>query len=260
MQKQPEIPWEKPSVKDCYWYHTMTFPNGEQIRGSWSIPDFPAYVGGYDLNGKTVLDIGTASGCLAFNAEKAGAIVTGLDAESVREFRHLPFAASPSYIDRKASREVWTEKNLQPIKRSWWYGWHSFGSKAECIYAPHEELYDWDRRFDVVMAGAIIEHLSDPVYAIGAWARVAREAVLIPFVDVVNSQELLMRTMTSWDDPRMHHVWWQLSYGMYKKLFSNLDFDIEFKPSWAIHNDDAGGPQRVERVSLIARRRSKLEI
>ncbi len=49
---------------------------------------------------------------------------------------------------------------------------HKFNSRAKCVYAPMPELYEWrEQSFDVVMAGAIVEHLSDPVYAIGAWAR-----------------------------------------------------------------------------------------
>jgi hypothetical protein len=111
-------PWPKPTPDKCYRYHTMTFPE-ETIRGTWTIPDFSNYIGGYDLSGKSVLDVGTASGYLAFNAEKAGAIVTGLDAGSTREFRHVPFSDSLSYKDVTASRRVWTDRNLIPIKNSW---------------------------------------------------------------------------------------------------------------------------------------------
>lgn len=253
-----EVPWEMPRAAACYWYHTMTFPGGETIKGSWSIPDVDGYLGNENFVGKSVLDIGTASGLLAFHVERSGGTVTGLDAASTREFRHLPFADSPSYSDRAASRRVWTEHNLDPIKRSWWYGWHRFRSNATCIYAPHEDLYDWNERYDIVIAGAIIEHLSDPVYAIGGWARVARETVIIAYVDVVNSEQILMTPMTDWRDHRMHHVWWQLSIGLYRQLFLNLGFDLDVRPCWAVHNDDPGGPQEVKRVTLVARRRNPL--
>ena len=67
-----EAPWSMPDLKECYWYHSMQFPDGECVRGTWAIPDFDDYVGGYNLRGKTVLDVGTASGYLAFHAEQAG--------------------------------------------------------------------------------------------------------------------------------------------------------------------------------------------
>jgi SAM-dependent methyltransferase len=251
---EEQKPWPKPSADQCYWYHTMAFPN-ETIRGSWTIPDFPNYIGGYDLQGKTVLDVGSASGYLAFNAEKAGASVTGLDARTTDEFRHVPFSDSLSYTDLAASRRAWTDGNLIPVKNSWWYGWHALGSRAKCIYAPHEELYQCETQFDIVMAGAIVIHLSDPIYAIGAWARAAKEAVLIPYTDIIPTQELLMRPVMPWTDTRFYFAWWALSEGLWRQLFDQLGFDFEWKMATAIHNDDPLGPQTAHKPSIIARRR-----
>ena len=251
-----EKPWRDSVNNRCYWYHTLSFPDGEIVKGSWTIDDFKQYIGGYDLQGKTVLDVGTASGYLAFNAERSGANVTGLDAASTLEFRHMPFASTLSYRDIRQSREIWNRENLIPIKNSWWYAWHKFNSQAKCVYAPIPELYEWpEQSFDVVMAGAIVEHLSDPVYAIGAWARLAREAVLIPFTDVLPTDTLEMRPITPLDDPAIFYVWWHLSRGLYAKLFDNLGFDVRFAMAEAVHNDDAKGATIAQRPSIIATRR-----
>ena len=226
------------------------------MRGSWTIPDFAAYIGGCDLKLKSVLDIGTASGYLAFHAEKAGASVTALDAASSHEFRHVPFAESLSFDDIKAYRAVWENQNLVPIKNSWWYAWNKFGSSAKCVYAPMIELYEWPAQmFDVVMAGAIVEHLSDPVFAIGAWARLARDAVLIPFTDVLPTHELMMRPITPLDDSRINYVWWHLSRGLYDKIFDNLGFDVHYTLARAEHHDAEGGSEMARRPSIIAIRR-----
>lgn len=258
MSKQPsfEKPWHDAVGKPSYWYHTMTFPNGETVRGSWTIPDFSQYIGGYDLNDKTVLDVGTASGFLAFNAEKMGAHVTGLDAASIDEFRHVPFSDSLSYRDIQQFKDVWTQQNLIPIKNSWWNAWHKYNSKAKCVYAPMPELYEWpEQMFDVVMAGAIVEHLSEPVYAIGAWARLAREAVLIPFTDVIPVDDMLMRPITPLDNSKVNYVWWHLSRGLYNKIFDNLGFDVHYTLAQAEHHDDVNGTQLAKRPSIIAVRR-----
>lgn len=255
MMPSIEQPWPKAPAEKCFWYHTMRFPDGEVIPGTWDIPDFASYLGNYDINGKTLLDIGTASGFIAFNAERAGAIVTGLDARSAVEFRHVPFAETLSYRDIVTSRRHWTDENLIPIKNAWWHGWHRFQSRAECIYAPHAELYEWDRQFDVVVAGAIVGHLSDPVYAIGAWARVAREALIIPWTEIIDSQELKMVPMTRWDDPRFFHAWWNLSEGLWRRIFDNLGFDFSWTKTSATYISERDGVQSAEHPVIIARRR-----
>ncbi|MEH3064930.1 MAG: hypothetical protein PGN33_20050 [Methylobacterium radiotolerans] len=251
-----EQPWPVDLDVKPYWYHSMWFPDGTSVKGSWSIEDFSQYIGGYDLSGKTVLDVGTASGYLAFNAERAGAVVTGLDAASTHEFRHVPFAQSLSYQDVVGHRETWEVQNLRPIKASWWHAWHKLGSSARCVYAPMPELYEWEAQsFDVVMAGAIVEHLSDPVFAIGAWARLAREAVLIPFTDVLPLPTMEMRPITPLLDPQINYVWWHLSRPLYERIFSNLGFDVYFTTAYAQHHDAEGGTETAMRPSIIAIRR-----
>ncbi|WP_442755014.1 class I SAM-dependent methyltransferase [Methylocystis sp. JAN1] len=250
-----EKPWPMVEQKACYWYHSMEFPDGTRVEGSWDIPDFANYVGYYDLRGKTVLDIGTATGYLAFNAEKAGATVTALDAASTREFRHVPFMHAQSFMDIKTAREDWTQKNLIPVKNSWWYCWHKYKSNAKCVYTPIPELYEWDTSFDVVLAGAIIEHLSDPVYSIGAWCKVAKEAVIIPFTDVIETEDLVMRPITSWTDPNFNYAWWTLSKGLYDRIFDNCGFDVEYVISRARHNHDPSGPSDAQRPTILAKRR-----
>jgi hypothetical protein len=179
--------------------------------------------------------------------------VTGLDARTATEFRQVPFSSAQSYSDIRAFAQRWETGNLLPLKRSWWYAWHCFGSRAECIYAPHAELYEWDRRFDVVIAGAIIEHLSDPVFSIGAWSRIAREAVIVPWTDIMASDELFMQPMTSWEDPLFNYAWWQLSEGLWRRVFDNVGFDVTWRESHAVHTMHSD--QVVTRPVIIATRR-----
>lgn len=253
-----EKPWPLVSKDKCYFYHSMKLPGPEQINGSWAIDSFSDYIGGYDLSEKSVLEVGTASGYLAFSAEMAGADVTAIDAATTREFRHVPFAGAPSYEDVVGARNSWTEANLIPIKNSWWYSWHKLGSKVKCVYTPIADLYEWDLRYDVVIAGAIVEHLSDPVYAIGAWTKVAKEAVLIPFTDIAPGMDLYMKPMTDWIDPEINYAWWQLSEGLYRRIFDNLGFDVEIKNAQARLHQSGDVYTVGTRPSIIARRRQPL--
>ena len=88
----------------------------------------------------------------------------------------------------------------------------------------------------MVIAGALIEHISDPVTAIGNMARLAREAVIIAFTPVEESDKQFMQTTNKWDNSSFNYTWWTLSKGLYRRVFDNLGFDAEFKQSFAIYH------------------------
>ena len=104
----------------------------------------------------------------------------------------------------------------------------------QVIYAPIDKLYAWDRKFDVLLAGAIIEHFSDPVSAIGVFARLAEEAVIFPFTEVVDTDEESMHPAAG-------------------RVFDNLGFDVDFIKSTAVYIPAGSG--EVTRPTIIACRR-----
>ena len=248
---EPEEPWPLPDKADCVFYHSMTFPDGEVVEGQWDLRDiFGQYVGGYDLAGKTVLDVGTASGFLAFEAERAGATVTAIDASDASEFDRVQFAGSKLHQDRRAWNAELNDW-LRTLKSGYWYAHDKYGSKVETIYFPLRGLPYWGRSFDVVIAGAIVEHLADPVTFVSNIARVAREAVIIGFTPIGRTRKQVMETMNEWADPAIDHVWWRVSRGLYERLFANLGFDLEVLPSYAYWE----GKDKHKRHTLVARRR-----
>jgi SAM-dependent methyltransferase len=249
-----ENPWRVESAEACYFYHTMKYPDGEIQPGSWTIDDFPNYIGSYDLTNKSVLDVGTASGFLAFQAEQAGAIVTATDARIAKEYKLIPFQNTPYMNDIMAWRRTIESDLFKKMRSSFWYSWRKYNSRVKVAYCSTYDLIEVGARFDVVIAGAIIEHLSDPVSAIGGFAKLAKEAVIIAFTPVVDTDELLMRPILDWTDPNYNYVWWQLSRGLYARIFDNLGFDIEIVMARASQNA-GGGVVHTVRPTIIARRR-----
>lgn len=255
-QFEPVDPWPMPAKEDCIFYHAIDLPDGESLEGAWDIRgQFESYIGHYPINGKSILDVGTASGFLSFEAEKAGAVVTSLDARTGREFTQIP-AMGSIFHENRAQFIDSTDHHLWMLRNSYWYAWHKLQIKAEVVYARLSDLPLWDRQFDVVIAGAITEHLSDPLTAIGNMARLARDAVIIAFDPVVDSDDLTLTAGPNWLDPRPEHLftWFMVSRGLYKQFFDNLGFDVEFVDSYAIPTW-AGSDQSVTRTTVIARRR-----
>ncbi len=246
-------PWPVSDTEGCFFYHSIDFPDGTSVDGHWDIRGyFDTYIGRYPLSGKTVLDVGTATGFLAFSAEAAGARVTALDVRGSEEFRRVPFRDSQYHLDRAKWVADYDVLHVHGLKKAFWYAWQKLNSKVEVVYAPLDQLHSWDRRFDVVMAGAIIEHLADPVSAIGEMARLANEAVIIPFTEVIDSKEWTMHANGDWSNPALDFLWWRLSRGLYHRVFENLGFAVEIVTSKAKYNP--GGRKEVTRPTIIARK------
>ncbi len=242
-------PWPLPRREDCLFYHSMTYPGGDSVDGAWDIRGlFGQYIGNFPISGKTVLDVGTAGGFIAFEAEQAGAVVTALDASHASQFDRLHFGNSTYHLDRAAAvleGEAW----LSRLKAGFWYSWNRYGSAVDVLYAPLTHLPYLEQKFDVVIAGAILEHLADPVSTIGNLARLAREAVIIAFTPVADAEALFMETANGWSDPNYTYTFWTLSCGLYERIFSNLGFTLEIIPARARYE----GREYV-RSTLVARR------
>jgi hypothetical protein len=238
--------------EECEFYHCIDFSNGDSVLGQWDIRgQFNQYVGHYPLAGKTVLDVGTATGFLTFSAEAGGAIVTALDCRDAADLERIPFCGNLYHTDR-GTWDRQTNRSIDSVKNGFWYAWYKLNSKATVSYTPIRDLPYFDERFDVVMAGAVVEHLADPISAIGAMCHMANEAVIIAFTPVAQDSKAYMVPMNTWTDPKSDYTWWLLSKGLLDKIFSNLGFRIELHPARAVARTGKIGIQ--ERFTIVARR------
>jgi SAM-dependent methyltransferase len=245
----------RPDLTGCFFYHTMDLPVLGVVRGAWHIRDFPQYIGSVDLRGKTVLDVGTASGFLSFEAERAGARqVVSFEADSAERLYLLPFAENLYWTDWPA----WVKYKqglLDGLKKSYGVAHGLLGSKAQTCYGDIFHLRTlFPGSFDVTIAGAVLEHLNDPVSALASMAMVTRERLIVAFTPIIESEEIMLRAANPMTDPASDFTWWTGSRGLYSRVLENMGFQIErIVPSVAFI-ERQGEPH--PRTTLVARRRN----
>jgi tRNA (mo5U34)-methyltransferase len=128
-------------------YHKIDFGGGLAIQGEY---DMARYVHHYgipkDLRGKTVLDVGTATGYFAFECARRGAKVTAID--------------------------IWPDTNFNRIR-------DALGLDVKYV---QKSLYDLDAsfgQFDLVVCGSLLLHLRDIFGAVQKLRSVCKGQVII---------------------------------------------------------------------------------
>ena len=203
------------------------------------------------MRDKSLLDVGTATGFLAFEAEKRGARVAAFDIDSGSYQTNVPFAGY-TYHEHTDSWIQGANINLRGLHNSFWYCHKRYNSRVRAIYGSFNELRKRGETFDVVLAGALFEHLSDPVTALGILAKIARDTLVIAWTPVILSEDIFMRPCVPWDNAKIDFCWYEMSVGMYRRLLLNVGFRIQ-----AIHFVNAfyvTDNVIAERPTLVAKR------
>lgn len=213
-------------LEDCFFYHAMELPGFGVVRGQWDLRGrFDDYVGGVKVAGKSVLDIGTATGFLSFEAEQRGASrVVSFDLSDARQQTFLPFKDKPYYREH----ERWVEQygaEIERWKNAYWLCHRLLQSRAEVYYG---NIYDLPRelgQYDVVLVGSVLEHLSDQVTALASIARLTTETIVL-VSPVLKTEERIARFEASASNPDYDFTWWIYSIGVYREVLAMLGFRI----------------------------------
>ncbi len=238
------------SLDECYFYHTIELPGLGVQKGHWDLRGrVDDYIGGVSLVGKSVLDVGTATGFLSFEAERLGASrVVSFDMSDVRQQAFVPFKGK-LYREDYESWVYYHDITVGKWKNAYWLSHRLLNSRAKVfygdIYAMPKELGE----FDVTIAGAVLEHLSDPVAALISIARVTRERLVL-VTPLIQTDDKIARFEPSADRPADDFTWWTYSVGLYREVLAILGFRIE-KISYANYYHEFAGRME-ERPTVVA--------
>lgn len=240
-------------LDDCYFYHTMELPGLGVQRGHWDLRGrFEDYVGDVDVKGKSVLDVGTATGFLSFEAERLGASrVVSLDMSDVRQQAFIPFKDKPYREDY----ESWIRQysiTIDRWKNAYWLCHRLLNSNAKVFYGDIYALPLELGQFDIAVVGAVLEHLSDPVSALISIGRLTRERLVL-VTPMIESDEKIARFEPSVGRPEDDFTWWTYSVGLYREVLAILGFKIEKISRAEYYHEFAGRME--ERHTLVAVRK-----
>jgi SAM-dependent methyltransferase len=177
----------------CYFYHTMEVPGLGVVEGEWDLrAGVEAYLGGVDVRGKRVLEVGTASGFLCFAMEQRGAEVVACDLSPDDTPDVVPFARADVGQAVRDHRE-----HVRKLNNAFWLCHGRCGSRARVVYGSAYALPAAIGPVDVATFGCVLLHLRDPFLALASAARLTRETIIITEPLVVRSRlkRLLLRAL-----------------------------------------------------------------
>jgi hypothetical protein len=216
------------SLADCDFYHTVEVPGHGVTPGQWDLRGREAgYLGHVALAGKSVLEIGPASGHLSFWMEAQGADVTAFDLSEDSAWDFVPFKG----LDLEAAHAA-RKTHLRRLQNSWWFLREARGAKAQAVYGT---VYDIDPslgRFDVVTLNSVLLHLRDPMGAMIKAASVCGETLVVTEVaeEHYNRRtpwkrgEMALSFLPRVDRPGGYDAWFVIPSGVVVEMMRILGF------------------------------------
>jgi 2-polyprenyl-3-methyl-5-hydroxy-6-metoxy-1,4-benzoquinol methylase len=233
--------------------HTMDLPGIGVVEGQWDLRGrLSDYIAGVPVKNKRALDIGTASGFLSFELERAGAEVVSFDADIAERIAMLPFQNS-LYSTNRGEWLRNTNSYLDSLKNSYWLAHRLYGSSNRVFYGDVYDLPDAIGTFDVVVVGQILVHLRDPITALASIARRCAGTMVI-VEGMIDSEDRFAKFFAR-AETGPEWIWWQYSTGMYCELMKIMGFEVLkiVEGQYLCKHEYTKG--QVALKSLVARRR-----
>ena len=163
------------SLESCYFYHTTDIPGHGRVDGEWDLASgIEAYLGHVDVAGRSVLDVGAATGFLTFHMERAGAKVTSYDLSPDQAWDIVPLSG----IDAAAHVTI-RRQHIGAINNGYWFCHRAHASAARLA---HGTVYAMDAELgpvDISVFGSILLHLRDPFLALHNAARLTTQTMIV---------------------------------------------------------------------------------
>ena len=218
--------------QDCLWYHTTELPGLGLQMGHWDLRnDVDRYLGNVDFRGKRVIDVGTASGYLAFEMEKRGAEVIAFDRLMTDGSDDAGLVPFHDYVERFGETIDDTVKKHFEMQRrmqnSFWLAHRLRNSKVKYYCAnAYDNIRDIGE-VDYVFYGCVLLHLRDPLLALSRFAPLAREKLIITEMHEnigPYGEGTVMFLRPNIKEPQNTGTWWYMTPALLERYLEILGF------------------------------------
>jgi SAM-dependent methyltransferase len=245
-------PREVSSLDDCLFYHTVDLPGHGTVEGFWDIRGGESqYLGGVALEGRRVLEVGPASGHLAFFMERQGAEVVSVEVADSRSWECFWEMDGPLPEDLEELLAI-NRTHLERFKNSYWFCHRAFGSKAAVHYGSAYSLPRELGEFDLSVLACVLLHTKHPLRILENCARATRETVVV--VEPLK-RELNAQTPAAFL-PTPDQRWWDTWWGFSPKYFVDVLRSLGFPHTRVTFHTQTGYGEPTEMFTVVASRRA----
>ena len=204
----------------CDFYHTVELPDGTLTSAQWDLRDgVEQYLGEVSFSGKTVLEVGPASGFLSFHMESQGAKVTCIEPPIQTFWDLVPRAG----VDLESIKYRF-QSHIQRIRNSFWYLHAIKHSAVELYEADAYNLPDDLGEYDIGLLASILLHCSSPVRMIESVSRRIKDKLIICDMYSEGLGTGPVCSLVPTRDNNTVDTWWQFTPEFFTNYLAVLGF------------------------------------
>jgi len=208
-------------LRDCYFYHTMELPGHGVLNGEWDLRGrVDQYLGNISFARRRVLEIGPASGFLAFEMEKRGADVVSLEVTDEHSWDFVPYPNTRLDQVIGARRVV-----MRQLKNSYWLSHAVLQSSAKVYYGDVYNLPAALGEFDIAVMAAVLLHCRDPLRIVEQCSKRAQRLIIVDkFYPELEGSAICRLAPTA--ENFLWHTWWHFSTQFFRQFLEVLGFEV----------------------------------
>jgi O-methyltransferase len=246
----PDIAFE-----DCEFYHTIELPGHGLVVGPWDLRGREdAYTGHVDFSGRSVLEVGPASGGLTAYMEGRGGKITCFETAAEYGIDMLPI----STVDIAAAKHDW-DVSTKRVNNAWHYTKRLLNLAAEIQYGNVNFDHDVVDQFDISILGAILLMCKSPLSVVRRACLSTRSTVIVTDLypsDLDIEGDSLMRFNPSRGTSVI--AWWALSPGSVISMlqlhgFTQFTTTLHDQMHY-VHANYAGGLKPIRMFTVVGSR------